>query len=84
MSAKRWLDHLDEQMQQLSEYPSLFAVMYDEEDPRWRADRWRSWPYIAVNMDLGPDGVCATNAMEYRWRMNFDRIGDFAYGVHND
>merc|ERR1711884_699316 len=35
-------------------------------------------------MDLGPDGVCATNACEYFWHMNIDRWNDAAHGTNVD
>ena len=58
--------------------------MPDKKSLLWEDYNWRHWVYIAVNMDLGPDGLCASNAFEYKWFLNFDRIGDFAHGIHCD
>ena len=37
VSAKRWLDHVDEHIRQLSLHPGLVAAKPEEEDPAWRA-----------------------------------------------
>jgi hypothetical protein len=84
VSSKRWLDAVDEQIRQLSHHPGLSVLCPDWEHPDWADTNWRNWFYCAVAMDLGPDGVCATNAAEYKWHLNLDRLGDIAHGCNCD
>lgn len=64
----------------------LASFFYEPDEAIWADENWASWPHANISMDLGPDGVCAVNALQRRpeWRANVCCIPDAAHGVHKD
>ena len=83
-SAKRCLDHLDEELRQISMIPGLCYFQADFERAAWADANWRLWPHMSGSGDLGPDNVAAENAAEYYFMLNAGYLGDTAHGVHCD
>ena len=84
VSAKRWLEHTDEQVRQLTAHPGLSVAVPDWDDPQWALSNWRSWVWFAFAMDLGSDGVSATNWLENKKSANTDRSPDVNHGCNCD
>ena len=55
----------------------LAHFRYTAEDPKWKAENWRAWPHVNLSMDLGPDGLCGSNAMMFHWLLNLTRYSFF-------
>lgn len=78
-SAKHWVQNIDNQLRvsATSEGLSLFI-------PAWGTSSWRSWdlwPFCAIGMDLGSDGVSGLHALQYHWGMNLEGVPDAAHGA---
>ena len=74
----KWLGAIDEQIRQMTDLPGLVAAKPDWESEQWSDASWRNWAHYQFPMDCGSDGVAATNACEYLWGLNIERIHDAA------
>lgn len=54
----------------------------DETSELWST--WSSWPYLAVNADLGSDALSGYQALQRHCALNCDLVPDVSHGVHND
>ena len=84
VSAKRWLTNLDNQFKQATATGGLNFFRKDPSSEVWAASAWPRWPHLAIAMDGGSDGFCATFGLEYGWGFNVDRIPDQSHAINCD
>lgn len=79
VGAKRVLAELDNQVRQSCPLPGLkhFQPCPEKTGP-WSC--WRTWPHINVTHDLGSDMLCASNAAENEFKLNYTKMPDFDHG----
>ena len=80
MSSKRWLLNLDHQFQM----SCGFGLSFFKKTDSWKKTMWRLWPHLSCAMDCGPDGMCASFALEHGWEFNFDGVPDPSHGTNCD
>ena len=76
VSSKRCLLSLDHQFQMACG----FGLVCFQKKDSWKLSEWRKWPHLSAAMDCGPDNMCGSYALEYRWDFNFDRFPDPSHG----
>ena len=83
LAAKRWCVDLDNQFRHSTGHVGLkMFVKPKEAEGRWR--NWRTWPYIALPMDLGSNGNSGYHALERHFKINTDQHNDPQHGCHRD
>ena len=83
LGGKHWCQALDNQFLHSTMRDGLSFFRFDRE----RKGLWPSWkniPYLAVSMELGPNGLCGFNALERLFDLNIDRWPDWSHGVSRD
>ena len=75
VKSKNWIMNLDNQLRVFK--PQGLRLF----KPTWGEGNfidWRTYPWAALPMDFGSDGVCAGHALMYKqdWKLNVDVIGD--------
>lgn len=82
--AKKWLVMTDNQLAvHISMKPSGWAFFKpDPELQRWSS--WRTAPCISVARDLGSDGLAASMALLYHFKINAIFYDDFSHGANCD
>ena len=85
VAARRWLLNLDSQIQHSTKWRGLvdFVPSTPPAFP-WRDADWERWPVLQGSMDQGSDGVCAAQALQYRYNVNFTPHYDGSHANHND
>ena len=60
--------------------------MPEPNDQHWNTSKAVIWPHLTICSDLGPDNLCAINALQRNpeWRANVCMIGDPSHGAHRD
>ena len=83
-SAKKWLLMTDNQMKvSISTVPAGWAFFQpNPELPCWQ--HWSTWPWIGVSRDLGSDGLAASMALLYKYKVNTTFFDDFSHGANCD
>jgi hypothetical protein len=83
LGGKHWCQALDNQFLHSSSCGGLSYFRFDSErNGLWSS--WRTFPYLAVSMDLGPKGLCGFNALERLFALNIDKWPDWSHGVSRD
>lgn len=80
VSAKHWLDSLDNQVRVSANNRGLVEFQPEWESPVWKD--WRHYPFLAVGMDLGSDGCSAGHSLAYLWKTNIEMLPDHAHGAN--
>ncbi|CAK0876142.1 unnamed protein product, partial [Prorocentrum cordatum] len=79
VASRRWLQNLDNQLNTCSDLEGLkdFRIEDTTRD-------WVNWRCLSVSLDLGSDGVCATNALTYfeELKINMLRFPDPSHGAN--
>ena len=75
MKSKNWIVNLDDQLRAFK--PQGLRLF----EPTWGEGNfidWRTYPWAALPMDFGSDGVCAGHALMHKqdWKLNVDVVGD--------
>ena len=82
VSAKHWLINVDNAIKLTTTLNGLAHFVLPPEEKRngvW-AD-WRTWPFLAISMDMGSDGVSAVHALLYMWMVCCDLVPDWSHGL---
>ena len=70
-ASKAWLQRTDRQVWHGTCYAGWRGVQFSD------AAIWRdpySWPSVTLSIDLGSDGLCASNGLLYQWDVNLWRF----------
>lgn len=81
--AKRWLCMTDNQWA-VSTCCGGWSFFKPTDSSDWQESSWASWPRVVVSSDLGSDGLCALQALEFFWKLNLDKSPDQSHGAHCD
>jgi hypothetical protein len=81
ISSKKEIAALDNQIRVSSDKEGLRFYAYNEDDPVWAKSNWRNWPHMNFAQDLGPNILCATNALIFHFLVNMMRTPDFDHGI---
>ena len=84
VNAKHWLAATDNQLRISTSAEGWKTFAYAETKETWAASNWPRWPWMGIALDQGSDGVAATYALEYKFRCNVSKFGDFGHGAHKD
>lgn len=81
VSARRWLLNIDAQLRQCTHLGGL-GHFVPGDGPAWA--NWRDWPHITICCDLGSDGLSAYMALERKWKVSCDLLGDMSHSANRD
>ena len=83
-AARRWIWNVDNQLQASTHCNGFSFFCRDAKSFPWRDEDWHLWPFICGAFDHGSDGVAASNALKYGWRLNYADKYDPSHGAHLD
>lgn len=89
IAARRWAAALDNVVRVNTELEGLRAFcpfLKDDgtRDAIWEDSSWRQWRHLLVAMDLGSDGLTASNYLLYDQKLCMQRVDDFSHGGNCD
>ncbi len=58
----------DEHVRQLTEHSGLIASVPQWDSEEWSDKNWQKKRWFGFEKDLGGDGVCVVNALQYKWQ----------------
>ena len=81
-----WIRAKDNVVQTSTDLEGLEYFRPKEELEQWKPENWRTWPYLSLTQDAGPDGHCGTYALAFKeeLRLNIGWIFDFSHGCRCD
>jgi hypothetical protein len=83
LGGKHWTSNIDNQFLTSTPTGGLVFFRYDKlERGLWSS--WRTYPYVAFSLDLGPKGLCGYNALEQLFMLNCDKWPDNSHGCNRD
>ena len=79
VGAKKSLADWDNQIRQSTPLPGLIYFKPDPTLARW--SNWRSWPHLGIGHDLGSDCLCASQALERKYKLCVTKCNDFDHAA---
>lgn len=79
IGAKKNLADWDNQIRMSTPLPGLIYYKPDPSLARW--SNWRSWPHLGISHDLGSDCLCASQALERKYKLCVTKCNDFDHAT---
>ena len=81
-SAVSWLTNLEAQFRMASGF--MQGLLMFQMPAAAENLSWQQWPFMAIPMDLGPDGVAGLHAAQYHWKLAIEGLPDPSHGCNCD